>query len=145
MRLSAQQHGFTLPELIMVVVVIGLLCVAVVPFFFMMQNARRQTDMEKVVGIVQAGLLRDQAKAGDPAAPFPAILDHQPAKTACQDCFSTVLEKGVASALWYKVSDSEYHFSRNGNHAGPANYREPGDFRITYDATRGVFSATPFE
>lgn len=138
-------RGFTIPELIMVVVVIGILCIAVVPFFFMMQNARRQTDMEKVVAVVQAGLLRDQAKAGDPAAPFPAALDGQAAKSACQGCFARVLEKGIASALWYKVSDTEYHFSRNGDHAGPEDFREPGDFRITYDASKGTIQAVPFK
>jgi type II secretory pathway pseudopilin PulG len=137
------QSGFTTPELLMVIVVIALLCIAAIPQFFSMQNARRETEMQKVVAVVQAGITREQARniAANGDKSFPATLDEQPTSKPCQICFNKILAKPVDLPEWYKVSNTEYLFSRNGNHAELADYQENGDYRISYDQTTGFLSA----
>jgi prepilin-type N-terminal cleavage/methylation domain-containing protein len=137
------QKGFTLPELLMVIVVITLLCLAVIPQFFSMQNARRQTEMEKIVAVVQAGIQREQARsiATDNKSDYLPNLDDQSSGVSCTDCFSKILEKPLRDPLWFKASANEYYYSRNGNTGSAESYQEEGDDKITYDSQSGVISA----
>ncbi len=141
-------QGFTLKELLMVIVVIGILCGAAIPQFYSLQRSRRQTEMEKVVGIVQAGVVRDGKATGagdNKQVTFPEKLDNEPMGKVCHNCFGLILDKGVESPLWYKRSDSEYLYSRNGNSGDEKNYLESGDFKVIYDRKNGNVMAVPVE
>lgn len=125
----------------MVTVVIGILCGAAIPQYYAIQNSRRQRLMEETIRDVQAAIFKLKTAGADLEESFPSSLDHEPAGQACQNCFSLVLEKGIKDPLWFKASDTEYLFSRNGNHERPADYRESGDFKIIYDRTTETLTA----
>ena len=72
---------------------------------------------------------------------FPAKLDNQQPKAACQTCFSEGLEVPVNNPNWYKASDSDYFFSRNGDHNSPDDFQENGDFYIHYEASTGALTS----
>jgi prepilin-type N-terminal cleavage/methylation domain-containing protein len=142
-RLVLSESGFTLPELAMVLGVIAILCLISIPQFYVLQNSRRETEMYKVIQSMQAWL--DDKKKSSPQqsvpANFPEKLDNQQPKTICQNCFSAGLENPLNNINWYKATDGEYFFSRDGDHSSPEDYQENGDFRIHYEATTGTLTA----
>lgn len=133
------QMGFTIKELLMVLVVIGLLCVAVIPQFFSMQNSRRRSEMEKVISVLQNILVENSKNTNQ--TNFPQSLDTQKSQTFCTSCFDVLLKKGISSKLWYKVSDTEYLFSVNGNHENQQAFHEEGDVKIIYQPTTGQINS----
>ena len=142
-RLIFSESGFTLPELAMVLGVIAILCLVSIPQFYVLQNSRRETEMYKVIQSMQAWLESRKSPSSQPAVPlnFPVKLDTQQPKTICQSCFSEGLENPLDNANWYKATDSDYFFSRDGDHNSPEDYQENGDFRIHYEATTGTLTA----
>lgn len=134
--------GFSIKELIMVMVVIGILCIAAIPQFYAMQNSRRQTQMEIIVRQVQSGIFKIKTADKELSVPIPEILDNEPINQTCQNCFSLILEEGIENNLWYKLSATEYLYSRNGNFESADDYKESGDFKISYDKETGTLLAT---
>lgn len=137
--------GFTIKELLMVIVVIGILCLAAIPQYFAMQNTRRHTEMEKIVKKVQAAIFQGKKTHEDQNTTFPSALDREPINRKCLNCFSLILNKGVKNPLWFKISETEYLYSRNGNTNTIEDYKESGDFKITYDTKTGTLIATQIE
>ena len=57
MKQTKQEQGFTLIELIMVIVIMGILSAVVVPKFFSLEVKTHQKVEEAVIGNIKAGLL----------------------------------------------------------------------------------------
>lgn len=93
------RRGFTLIELIMVIVLLGLLAVVAIPKYYDLTDDAKSAAEEGVVGGVRAGIYTYYAKN----KAYPATLDAN-AAGACVTCFSTVLAQGgVKDTNWTKA------------------------------------------
>lgn len=137
-----QQNGFTTKELLMALTVIGILFLAAIPQFYSMQRAKRESDMRRVVAMLEQGIRK--FSAADVDKKFPTTLDDQAAGTVCSACFSSVLDKPLVSNLWFKdkgfVGTSLYRYSIDGDFDGDDSYREPGDYEIHYHVMDGTIT-----
>ena len=98
------RKGFTLIELIMVIVLLGLLSVVAVPQFFSLQSNAKLAAEQGVVGGVRAGIYTLHANnlANNVVPAFPATLGGT-AATACAvatPCFANVLDQGGVTQDW---------------------------------------------
>jgi len=99
------KKGFTLIELIMVIVLLGLLAVVAIPRYFDLQTNAQEAAEQGVVGGVRSGIYTLHASnlANNVTPEYPATLDAN-ANGACVTCFSTVLDQGgVNDANWTKT------------------------------------------
>lgn len=128
--------GFTGREFLIVMSVIFLLCVVSVPAFYALQRATRVHNMNQIVLSVQRELphlaTTIYENLPSPVTTYPESLDHQPSQRRCFTCFNKVLKKGINNVFWFKLSDTEYLFSTNGNSGDVSRYQEKGDYRIQY-------------
>ncbi|MFA5090851.1 MAG: prepilin-type N-terminal cleavage/methylation domain-containing protein [Candidatus Omnitrophota bacterium] len=117
------KKGFTLIELIMVIVILGILAVVAIPKYFDLQSDAKLAAEKGVIGGVRSGVYTYYAKY----RVFPATLDNVSSNTTCNStnpCFATVLMQGITSD-WQKASATTY--------TGPANTT------YTYNASSGEF------
>ncbi len=121
------RKGFTLIELIMVIVLLGLLAVVAIPKYYDLSGDAKEAAEKGVVGGVRAGIYTIHASnlANGVVPEYPATLDAN-ANGACVTCFSTVLDQGG-------VNDS------NWTKAGLA-YTGPNGGTYTYVPATGQFS-----
>ncbi len=119
------RSGFTLIELIMVIVVLGILAAVAVPKYFDMQGQAEVAAEKGVVGGVRAGIQTYFAQNKE----FPATLDTVTAPNDCSPtsiCFNTILNQGaITDPEWSKDSATTY--------TGPAGTL------YTYDSATGSF------
>lgn len=131
-----KKNGFTLIELVMVIIILGILAAVAIPKFFDLQDKAKESAELGVVGSVRAGIHNFYANdaANNPgeetSAHWPGNLETVETVGACstsKPCFDAVLSQGVSSD-WTEVAANVY--------LGPAgNYYaytpSTGDFQQT--------------
>jgi Tfp pilus assembly protein PilE len=141
------QKGFTGKEFLVVILVIGILCGAAVPLFNSMKSGRLEKQALRFVQVIQRNIEKSKIISHDQSqqTQYPQALDDQPNQQRCLNCFSAVLKKGLSHKLWFKISATEYAFSRNGNFGDDVGkYTEKGDLRVSYDPLKGKLTLTIF-
>lgn len=101
-----RRQGFTLIELIMVIVILGILAAVAVPKYIDLTNDANAAAEKGVVGGVRAGIMTQYAQN----KAYPGALDGA-AVAACaagNPCFDTVLGQGGITADWTKVNATTY-------------------------------------
>jgi MSHA pilin protein MshA len=106
------KNGFTLIELVMVIVILGILAAVAIPKFFDLSGSAKVSAEKGVVGGVRAGIATyyaNQCASGTCA--YPATLDAATAGAACSAkdvCFSNVLGQGGITSDWTKATATTY-------------------------------------
>ena len=110
-RMKGNQ-GFTMIELILVIVVLGILAVFAFPQFFNFRTQARRSAMSGVVGSVRSAVNMTRANqlATGGADAFPATLDAE-ATAVCTNCFAGVLQTGINVAQWSKTAALVYTYT----------------------------------
>ncbi len=124
------KKGFTLIELVMIIVILGILAAVALPRFFNLQTQARTAAEKGVVGGVRAGISTYYVnQCAIAACAYPATLDAVPAATACSaatPCFVNVLSQGGITSDWTKTAAT--------------TYTGPSGTIYTYTAATGVFN-----
>jgi len=117
------RKGFTLIELIMIIVILGILAAVAVPQYFNLSTTAQTAAERGVVGGVRSGITTYFAQN----RAYPAALDAA-AVGACSNtnaCFVNILAQGGVRADWTKATATTY--------TGPAGTT------YTYTAASGSF------
>ena len=123
MRTMKNKNGFTLVELVMVIVILGILALVAAPKFFDLSTDANTSAEKGVVGGVRSGISTYFAKN----KAYPASLDGA-TNNPCSPtniCFSTVLDQGGITQDWEKT--------------GATTYKGPTTTVYTYTAATGSF------
>lgn len=131
--------GFTIKEMAMVLVIIGLLCFAAIPQFYVMRAGHRKSEAQKIVTRIQQSLSANQSSIPSseiqPESVFAAdALDEEPLLKICDACFSAVHDKGIKSPLWLKKSNREYIYALSNNPSSIDEFEISGNLRLIFDA-----------
>ena len=127
-----RQRGFTLIELVMIIVILGILAAVAIPIYFNLAGQANAAAERGVVGGVRAGISTFLANSATHI--FPGALDTAAVgvctTTGVNACFATVLAQGgIYDGSWTKVSATTYR--------GP-NFAVNG-ITYTYTAATGAF------
>ena len=106
------QKGFTLIELVMVIVILAILGAVAIPKYVNLQTEAKAANEAGVVAGVRAGILTffiDQARGNRTS--YPAVLDTAEAGRGCfttNPCFTTVLAQGgITDPQWTKLLEGQ--------------------------------------
>ncbi len=120
-----REKGFTLIELIMVIVLLGLLAVVAIPQYTNLQTQAKTAAEQGVVGGVRSGIYTKYAAnlAQNVTPAYPATLGGTGSCTTGSPCFGNVLSQGITQ-----------DWSASG-----ATFTGPNGGTYTYNATTGTF------
>jgi MSHA pilin protein MshA len=108
-------RGFTMIELILVIIVLGILAVFALPQFFNFRTQARRSAMGGVVGSVRSAvnLVRANNLAIGLADAFPATLDAAAIAVAspANPVYGGVLQTGVSAGEWEKTAALVYNYT----------------------------------
>lgn len=129
MTMNKREQGFTLIELIMVIVIMGILAAVVVPKFFSLEEKTHEKVEKAVIGNIRAGLVLysvNQLASGlgrsfpSPSTiEFTDILDEIPENwniTHTDSSMAWIAYSGRSAQTWY------YSYSTGLNPGGQATY-----------------------
>ncbi len=135
----SNNKGFSGKELLATLIVIVILCAIAIPIFNALQDQRREHQVRDVIRVIQTAIEKKKISTPDTLEqkPYPQVLDDQPVGQPCHACFNAVFKRGISNPLWFKISDAEYAYSRNGDFGSAEKYTEKGDLRVIYNATSG--------
>lgn len=123
--------GFSIKELFMTLVVMGILCALAIPPYFLMQETRHQTLVQAVLQNLETKIKTYKNEKGE----FPQQLDSEPTDKVCQSCFSNILEEKLKNQNhWYKTSATTYSYSFN---VCKENCLSQADYILKYDPLQG--------
>ena len=99
LRLLREERGFTLIELVMVIVVLGILAAVAIPKFTDLRSNARESAEDGVIGAVRGGIAAAHAESLMSAATneWPSSLETSGETTTV---FESVLEQGVPTGAW---------------------------------------------
>lgn len=119
-----RNRGFTLIELVMIIVILGILAAVAIPKYFDLQQDAEEAAEKGVVGGVRAGIHTYFAEN----KAYPTSLDtaSSAACTTANACFTSILDQGGITSDWTKASGTTY--------TGPAGNT------YTYNSTTGAFT-----
>jgi len=134
MNLCKEDKGFTLIELVMVIVILGILAAVAVPKFQDISTKAKEAATLGVVGGVRAGIgavyAYNLVENITPA--YPATLDNAAASSSARvgnEFFDNVLDQGGITKDWTKGSDAAYYYTD----------AVPSGSSYQYNSTDGTF------
>ncbi|HOY09049.1 MAG TPA: type II secretion system protein [Candidatus Omnitrophota bacterium] len=109
------KKGFTLIELIMVIVILGILAAVAIPQYFNLQDDANEAAEKGIIGGVRAGIQTYFAKYRG----WPSALDSASAGDCATTnvCFDTVLAQGGVTENWTVDASGNYVGPNGGSYA----------------------------
>lgn len=132
----ANQRGFTLVELILVITVLGILAVAAIPQFINVSTQAAQASRDGVVGAVRSGIALQRAEdlvLNGPPGVYPATLDAGAAASTAGPTnlfFGNVFQEGIDDDSWSKGAATNIYIFNDGT----------STFTYTYTSGTGAFA-----
>ena len=116
MKVFSNSKGFTLIELVMVIVILGILAAVAVPKFQDISTKAKEAATLGVVGGVRAGIGAVYAYnlVEDITPAYPTTLDDAAASSSARignEFFDNVLDQGGITKDWTKGSDAAYYYT----------------------------------
>lgn len=122
------KKAFTLIELVMIIVILGILAAVAIPKYFDIQTSAKVSAEKGVLGGIRAGIASYYAnQCATATCAYPSSLDAATTGScsATNVCFNTVLSQGGITSDWTKASATTY--------TGPAGNT------YTYTSSTGEF------